>query len=163
MVFANSNFAELRTRLLTRHYKWVSSHHHPELAVVDLPVPVLVHRPDHLVDLLVRHLARQVGQDKLELLCSDATLVVLAEHSKRLLQLVLCVGVAQFLVHHQTELRKLEKSGSVNIDLSEADSKVLHGLCATQPVFLILSQNILETCLHIISPEVFTILNSSPC
>ena len=31
-------------------------HHHPELAVVDLPVPVLVHRVDHLVDLLVRHL-----------------------------------------------------------------------------------------------------------
>ena len=56
MVFTNSNFAELRKRLLTRHYKWVSSHHHPELAVVDLPVPVLVHRPDHLVDLLVGHL-----------------------------------------------------------------------------------------------------------
>ena len=33
-----------------------SPHHHPKLTVADLPVPVLVHRVDHLVDLLVRHL-----------------------------------------------------------------------------------------------------------
>ena len=76
-------------------------HPHPELAVADLPVPVLVHRVDHLVDLLVRHLqessivlffstahlARQVGHDELELLGGDAPLVVLAEHPERLLQL----------------------------------------------------------------------------
>ena len=47
----------LSSKNLTRHDKWVSPHHHPELAVVDLPVPVLVHRADHLVDLLVRHLS----------------------------------------------------------------------------------------------------------
>ena len=41
--------------------------HHPELLVVDLPVAVFVNRLDHLVDLLVRHLAREVGQDELEL------------------------------------------------------------------------------------------------
>ena len=32
------------------------AHHDPELRVVDLAVPVLVHRPDHLVYLLVGHL-----------------------------------------------------------------------------------------------------------
>ena len=106
----------------------VSSHHHTELAVVDLPVPVLVHRPDHLVDLLVRHLARQVGQDKLELLRGDAALVVLAEHPECLLQLVLGVRVAQLLVHHEAELRKLKKAGSINVHLGEADYIVLHGL-----------------------------------
>ena len=111
-----------------RNEQWVSTHHHPELAVVDLPVPVLVHRPDHLVDLLVRHLARQVGQDELELLRGDATLVVLAEHPERLLQLVLGVRVAQLLVHHEAELRKLKKTGSINVHLGEADYIVLHGL-----------------------------------
>ncbi len=47
--------------------------HHPELLVVYLAIAVLVHRLDHLVDLLVGDLAGQVGQDKLELLCCDTT------------------------------------------------------------------------------------------
>ena len=109
-------------------------HHHPKLAVADLPVPVLVHRVDHLVDLLVRHLgivfymsvklslhflinfarsrhlARQVGQHKLQLLSGDAPLVVLAEHPKCLLQLVFRVSVTQLLVHHQTELWEFEEA-----------------------------------------------------
>ena len=109
-------------------------HHHPELAVVDLPVPVLVHRVDHLVDLLVRHLgsvflhicetftafssnfarsrhlAWQVGQHKLQLLSGDAPLVVLAEHPERLLQLVFRVSVTELLVHHQTELWEFEEA-----------------------------------------------------
>ena len=109
-------------------------HHHPELAVVDLPVPVLVHRVDHLVDLLVRHLgisflhicqtfiafssnfarschlARQVGQHKLQLLSGDAPLVILAEHPERLLQLVFRVSVTELLVHHQTELWEFEEA-----------------------------------------------------
>ena len=59
-----------------------------------------------------------MGQDKLELLRSDATLVVLAEHPERLLQLVLGVRVAQLLVHHQAELRKLQETRSVYVHLS---------------------------------------------
>ena len=106
-----------------RNEQWVSTHHHPELAVVDLPVPVLVHRADHLVDLLVRHLARQVGQDELELLRGDATLVVLAEHPERLLQVVLDVCVLGFLVQHETELWKLQEAGSVHVYLID---HVLH-------------------------------------
>ena len=35
--------------------RW-SPHHHAKLTVADFPVPILVHRVDHLVDLLVRHL-----------------------------------------------------------------------------------------------------------
>ena len=101
----------------------VGSHHHTELAVVDLPVPVLVHRPDHLVDLLVRHLARQVGQDKLELLGGDAPLVVLAEDPERLLQVVLNVSVLGFLVQHETKLGKLKESRSVYVYLID---HVLH-------------------------------------
>ena len=116
-------------------------HHHPELAVVDLPVPVLVHRVNHLVDLLVshlgsvflhicqtfnafssnfarsRHLARQVGQHKLQLLSGDAPLVVLAEHPERLLQVVLNVGVLRPLVQHQAELLELKETRSVHVDL----------------------------------------------
>ena len=116
-------------------------HHHPELAVVDLPVPVLVHRVDHLVDLLVRHLgivfymsvklslhflinfarsrhlAWQVGQHKLQLLSGDAPLVVLAEHPERLLQVVLNVGVLRPLVEHQAELLELKETRSVHVDL----------------------------------------------
>ena len=119
---------------LTRHDKRVGAHHHPELAVVDLPVPVLVHRVDHLVDLLVRHLgivfymsvklslhflinfarsrhlAWQVGQHKLQLLSGDAPLVVLAEHPESLLQLVFRVSVTELLVHHQTELWEFEEA-----------------------------------------------------
>ena len=106
-----------------RNEQWVSTHHHPELAVVDLPVPVLVHRPDHLVDLLVRHLARQVGQDKLELLRGDAALVVFTEHPERLLQVILNVCVLGFLVEHETELGKLKEARPVHIDLVD---HVLH-------------------------------------
>ena len=47
-----------------RNQQRVSPHHHPELAVVDLPVPVLVHRPDHLVNLLVRHLSVKTCHDE---------------------------------------------------------------------------------------------------
>ena len=46
--------------------------HDAELLVVDLAVAVLVDRLDHLVDLLVRHLARQVRQHELELVRRDA-------------------------------------------------------------------------------------------
>ena len=35
--------------------RW-SPHHHAKLTVADFPVPILVHRVDHLVNLLVRHL-----------------------------------------------------------------------------------------------------------
>ena len=47
-------------------------HHDPELAVVDLAVPVLVHRLDHLVNLLVGDLPWQVCQHELELVGRDA-------------------------------------------------------------------------------------------
>ena len=63
-----------------------------------------------------------MGQDKLELLRGDAALVVLAEHPERLLQLVLGVRVAQLLVHHEAELRKLKKAGSINVHLGEVYS-----------------------------------------
>ena len=64
-----------------------------------------------------RHLARQVGQHKLQLLSGDAPLVILAEHPERLLQLVFRVSVTELLVHHQTELWEFEEAWTVHVHL----------------------------------------------
>ena len=41
--------------------------------IINFPVSIFVDSFDHLVDLFVRHLARKMGQDELQLLCCDAT------------------------------------------------------------------------------------------
>ena len=48
-----------------------AAHHDTELGEANLAVPVLVHGVNHLIDLLVGHLPREVHQDKLHLVSGD--------------------------------------------------------------------------------------------
>ena len=113
------------------------SQHPPELLVGDHPVVVDVRRPDHLVNLGLAHLDRQVSHDKPDLVRSDDSLVFRVKSGKdpsstavvvrfslrnsvppvALSDLVLRVHVLHEPSHELDELLELDDAAAVHVDL----------------------------------------------
>mmetsp|Transcript_5947 Transcript_5947/g.11629 ORF Transcript_5947/g.11629 Transcript_5947/m.11629 type:complete len:244 (-) Transcript_5947:7-738(-) len=104
-------------------YSWrLDTHllgHHDldELLIVDLSVAVNVSLAQHLIDLLVSQLLTEVRHDMAKLSSRDETVAVLIENTESLLQLLLRVSVLHLASHQRAELREVNGSVAVSINL----------------------------------------------
>ena len=106
--------------LLTPHstqHERQPSHHHSELAVADLTVPVLVDGLDHLLYLRQVDLCGKILEDKLELVRGYTTFLVLAEHSETFLKIRLT-----FLPNFIFPVQPCTPSPSRSLNSSPAES-----------------------------------------
>ena len=59
----------------------------------------------------------EVGHDVPELSSTDVTVSVLVENLERFLDLLFAIGVPHFTRHHREELREIDRSITISIDL----------------------------------------------
>ena len=104
---------------------YLLGHHHlDELLVVDLTVAVNIGLANHLIDLLVREFLSEVGHDVTKLGSGDETISVLIEDLESLKDLLLRVSVLHLTSHHGKELREIDGSVSVGVDLVDHIGKL---------------------------------------
>jgi hypothetical protein len=105
---------------------WLFGHHHlEELLVVDLTIAIDISLADHLVDLLVRELLSEAGQDLSQFSRGDVAIAILVEHFESLEDLLL--RVAPLNLYHGQELGEIDGPVAISIHLVDHVSELSIG------------------------------------
>merc|ERR1719506_895979 len=92
-------------------------HHLHELLVVDLTISIDICLTDHLVNLLICQLLAQVGHDVTQLSSRDKPVAIAVKDLEGFNELLLRVCVLHLTCHERQELREVNGSVTISVDL----------------------------------------------